>query len=73
MVSGGYLVGYVAQGAGAPFLGWVVTSHGLMAGLVTGAVVFSVFFVLVLACGLAARRTAPDTLRTSLRPVRARA
>jgi MFS family permease len=44
MMSGGYLVGYLAQGIGAPALGWVVTGHGLMAGLVTGATAFSVFF-----------------------------
>jgi MFS family permease len=56
MVSGGYLVGYVSQGIGAPFLGWVVTSHGLMTGLFTGAVTFSVFFVAVLVAGVAAQR-----------------
>lgn len=63
MVSGGYLVGYVAQGAGAPFLGWIVTHHGLMTGLVTGAIVFSAFFVFVIGCGLAARTTAAPARR----------
>ncbi|MEQ8145143.1 MFS transporter [Streptomyces sp. OP7] len=52
MVSGGYLVGYAAQGVGAPALGAVVTAHGLMAGLVTGAAVFGAFFVLVAVVGL---------------------
>ncbi|MBT3165200.1 MFS transporter [Streptomyces sp. Vc74B-19] len=52
MVSGGYLVGYAAQGVGAPALGAVVTAHGLMTGLVTGAAVFGAFFVLVAAVGL---------------------
>ncbi|MER6981926.1 MFS transporter [Streptomyces carpinensis] len=52
MVSGGYLVGYVAQGVGAPGLGWVVTGHGLMAGLLTGATAFSVFFGAVLVGGV---------------------
>ncbi|WP_437080686.1 MFS transporter [Streptomyces sp. enrichment culture] len=52
MVSGGYLVGYVAQGIGAPALGAVVTAHGLMSGLVTGAVVFGAFFVIALIGGL---------------------
>jgi MFS family permease len=56
MVSGGYLVGYVSQGIGAPFLGWVVTSSGLMTGLLTGAVTFTVFFVAVLLAGVAAPR-----------------
>jgi MFS family permease len=57
MTSGGYLVGYAAQGIGAPVLGWVVTGHGLMDGLVTGAVAFSAFFVLVLVSAFVARRT----------------
>lgn len=52
MVSGGCLVGYAAQGIGAPALGAVVTAHGLMAGLVTGAAVFGGFFVLVAVVGL---------------------
>ncbi|MFE8952694.1 hypothetical protein [Streptomyces althioticus] len=52
MVSGGYLVGYAAQGIGAPALGAVVTAHGLMAGLVTGAAVSGGFFVLVAVVGL---------------------
>lgn len=52
MVSGGYLVGYLAQGIGAPALGVVVTAHGLMPGLLTGATVFSAFFVAVLVTGL---------------------
>jgi MFS family permease len=53
MVSGGYLAGYLAQGVGAPVLGWVVTAHGLPAGLLTGAVAFSVFFGAALFMGLA--------------------
>jgi MFS family permease len=53
MVSGGYLAGYAAQGIGAPALGAVVTAHGLMSGLVTGAVAFGAFFVVVLVGGLA--------------------
>lgn len=52
MVSGGYLVGYAAQGIGAPALGAVVTAHGLMTGLVTGAAVSGGFFVLVAVVGL---------------------
>jgi MFS family permease len=56
MVSGGYLVGYVSQGIGAPFLGWVVTSYGLMTGLFTGAITFSGFFVAVLVAGVATQR-----------------
>jgi MFS family permease len=52
MVSGGYLIGYVAQGVGAPALGAVVTAHGLMPGLVTGATVFGAFFVAALITGL---------------------
>lgn len=52
MVSGGYLVGYFAQGVGAPVLGWVVTAHGLPAGLLTGAASFSVIFGAALAMGL---------------------
>ncbi len=56
MTSGGYLVGYAMQGVAAPALGWVVTGHGLMDGLVTGAVAFSAFFVLVLVVGLGTRR-----------------
>ncbi|MFF3560252.1 MFS transporter [Streptomyces sp. NPDC002574] len=52
MVSGGYLVGYLAQGVGAPVLGWVVTAHGLPAGLLTGAASFSAFFAAALLLGL---------------------
>lgn len=54
MVSGGYLVGYLAQGVGAPAIGWVVTGHGLMAGLVIGAAVFSVSFAAAVGGGLGA-------------------
>lgn len=71
MVSGGYLVGYAAQGVGAPLLGWIVTRHGLLSGLVTGAIVFSAFFVLVLICGLAVRRTALGIPRREAHPVSA--
>jgi MFS family permease len=56
MVSGGYLVGYLAQGAGAPALGAVVTARGLMPGLLTGATVFGAFFLVVLGTGLAVLR-----------------
>ncbi|WP_143663554.1 MFS transporter [Streptomyces sp. NRRL B-24085] len=52
MVSGGYLIGYAAQGVGAPALGAVVTAHGLMPGLLTGATAFGAFFVVVLIGGL---------------------
>ncbi|MFJ7017966.1 hypothetical protein ACIQUW_06340 [Streptomyces sp. NPDC101117] len=48
MVSAGYLVGYVAQGVGAPALGAVVTAHGLMTGLMTGAIAFGVLFLAAL-------------------------
>ncbi|SDK08119.1 Predicted arabinose efflux permease, MFS family [Nonomuraea maritima] len=48
MVSGGYLVGYLCQGIGAPALGVIVTGHGLTAGLLAGATAFSVFFCAVL-------------------------
>jgi MFS family permease len=44
MVSGGYLIGYLSQGIGAPALGAIVTANGLMAGLFTGAIGFSVVF-----------------------------
>lgn len=57
MVSGGYLAGYLAQGIGAPLLGWVVTVRGLMDGLLVGATVFSAFFVAVLVGAAAARRS----------------
>ncbi|MGW0080340.1 MFS transporter [Streptomyces sp. NPDC003393] len=53
MVSGGYLIGYLAQGIGAPALGAVVTAHGLMPGLLSGATAFGAFFVVVLIGGLA--------------------
>jgi MFS family permease len=73
MVSGGYLVGYLSQGIGAPALGAVVTGHGLMAGLLTGAIAFSVFFGVVLIGGLIvlvpARRAERDA---SVRPTDAR-
>jgi MFS family permease len=62
MTSGGYLVGYAAQGIGAPVLGWVVTGHGLMDGLLTGAIAFSAFFVLVLVVGFAAWRATRGTV-----------
>lgn len=57
MVSGGYLIGYLAQGIGAPLLGWVVTAHGIMDGLLTGAVFFSAFFTAVIVAAAATRRT----------------
>jgi MFS family permease len=44
MVSGGYLIGYLSQGIGAPALGAIVTANGLLAGLFTGAIAFSVVF-----------------------------
>ncbi|MGW0147928.1 MFS transporter [Streptomyces sp. NPDC003333] len=52
MVSAGYLVGYIAQGVGAPALGAVVTAHGLMSGLMTGAIAFGVLFLAALTAGL---------------------
>ncbi|WP_112247471.1 MFS transporter [Kribbella monticola] len=44
MVSGGYLAGYLSQGIGAPALGAIVTAHGLMTGLCTGAIAFTAVF-----------------------------
>jgi MFS family permease len=49
MVSGGYLVGYLSQGIGAPALGAIVTAGGLMTGLLIGAIAFSVVFGVSLA------------------------
>jgi MFS family permease len=77
MVSGGYLIGYLAQGIGAPALGFVVTAHGLMSGLVTGAIAFSAFFAVVLALGLsvlvplrhATRHTTEPTSTQTPKPV----
>lgn len=57
MVSGGYLIGYIAQGAGAPLVGWIVTAHGLMNGLIAGAALFTAFFIAAILTGLAARRS----------------
>jgi MFS family permease len=53
MTSGGFLVGYIAQGIAAPVLGWVVTRHGLMTGLLTGGTVFGLFFLATLVSGTA--------------------
>lgn len=65
MVSGGYLVGYLCQGIGAPALGAIVTRHGLMAGLTAGATAFSVFFCAALLSAFGAvtalRRAASTT------------
>ena len=57
MVSGGYLIGYLSQGIGAPALGAVVTANGLMAGLFTGAIAFSVVFGVSLIGGLVVSRS----------------
>ena len=64
MVSGGYLVGYVAQGVGAPALGGIVTADGLMPGLLTGATAFGLFFVLVIVAGVAVLVPLHRTSRT---------
>lgn len=53
MVSGGYLVGYMAQGFGAPALGWAVAENGLISGLFTGAISFGFFFIAALMTGAA--------------------
>jgi MFS family permease len=68
MTSGGFLVGYIAQGIGAPALGRVVTDHGLMTGLISGAIAFSLFFLAALSCGIAAvlRRGARPTATTTM-------
>lgn len=71
MTSGGFLVGYIAQGVGAPVLGWVVTVRGLTAGLLTGAVAFSLVFVATLISGLVIiirRRARPAVSAGSVRP-----
>jgi MFS family permease len=57
MVSGGYLVGYISQGIGAPALGAIVTANGLMAGLHTGAIAFSVVFGVSLVGALVVSRS----------------
>lgn len=59
MTSGGFLVGYAAQGVGAPLVGAVTTAKGLLAGLVSGAGAFGIVFAAVLAAGAAvvARRS----------------
>jgi MFS family permease len=66
MVSGGYLVGYLSQGIGAPALGAIVTAHGLMTGLRTGAIAFSVVFAGSLAgallVGRSLRRARPENV-----------
>lgn len=69
MASGGYLVGYLAQGIGAPALGVVVTAHGLMTGLLTGATAFGGFFVIVVIGGLAVLQPLHRTV-TDPAPVR---
>ncbi|MEV4266634.1 MFS transporter [Kribbella sp. NPDC049584] len=66
MVSGGYLVGYTSQSIGAPALGAVVTANGLMPGLLTGAITFSVVFGISLVGSLAVStslRKAPSQKR----------
>lgn len=57
MVSGGYLVGYVSQGVGAPALGAIVTTSGLMSGLLIGAIAFSVVFGISMVSALAVSRS----------------
>ncbi|WP_426244599.1 MFS transporter [Nocardioides sp. LHG3406-4] len=72
MVSGGYLVGYLSQGIGAPLLGWVVTVRGLRDGLLGGAIVFTAFFVAVIVGAVLARRSvAREEATTTLGNVRA--
>ncbi|MCE7004745.1 MFS transporter [Kibdelosporangium philippinense] len=67
MVSGGYLIGYLAQGIGAPVLGMIVTGQGLMSGLLDGAGAYTVFFGVALVTGVVVlrsihRRTASSAL-----------
>jgi MFS family permease len=57
MVSGGYLVGYISQGIGAPALGAIVTTNGLMTALVNGAIAFSVVFGISLIGASVVRRS----------------
>jgi MFS family permease len=57
MVSGGYLIGYLSQGFGAPALGAIVTANGLMAGLFIGAIAFSVVFGVSLVGALVVTRS----------------
>jgi hypothetical protein len=66
MVSGGYLVGYISQGIGAPALGAVVTANGLMTGLLTGAIAFSAVFAVSLAGAVLVSRSARAGLPTKL-------
>ncbi|TDW86494.1 MFS transporter [Kribbella sp. VKM Ac-2566] len=57
MVSGGYLLGYISQGIGAPALGAIVTANGLMTALVNGAIAFSVVFGISLIGASVVRRS----------------
>ncbi|MGA4982952.1 hypothetical protein ACPB9I_12940 [Streptomyces cellulosae] len=71
---GRHLVGYAAQGIGAPALGAVVTAHGRMTGLMTGAAVAGGFFALVAVVGLAVltplHRAGREAARHAAPPVR---
>jgi MFS family permease len=57
MVSGGYLTGYTSQGIGAPALGAIVTAHGLMPGLLAGAIAFTAIFTVSLAAAIISKST----------------
>jgi MFS family permease len=57
MVSGGYLTGYTSQGIGAPALGAIVTAHGLMPGLLVGAIAFTAIFTVSLAAAVISKST----------------
>lgn len=72
MVSGGYLIGYLAQGVAAPVLGTIVTGQGLMSGLFDGAAAFTVFFGAALVTGLMVLRSVHGRTLSSERPFLAR-
>ncbi|MFI5709609.1 MFS transporter [Kribbella sp. NPDC051620] len=65
MVSGGYLVGYISQGIGAPALGAIVTAGGLMSALVDGAIAFSVVFAISLIGASIVRRSLREAATVS--------
>ncbi|WP_432937395.1 MFS transporter [Kribbella sp. CA-253562] len=68
MVSGGYLVGYISQGIGAPALGAIVTANGLRTGLLTGAIAFSVVFGVSLIGAMAVSRSLRTATAKHRRP-----
>ncbi|UCR90120.1 MFS transporter [Mycetocola spongiae] len=48
MVSGGYLIGYLAQGIAAPVLGAIATGAGLRTALLVGAAAYTVIFMIMM-------------------------